>query len=291
MLATAPDSSYMLCSVAASLTPNCSTHYHSSMSGGSLKSYCSDPNDPLAYSKSYPNATNGIRSGDWVNVATEWAFSLTLNGGISDSQAANARLLTQLIPTSNVLDTSLPSIAEALAVLAGCTLLQSSQDSPYIHFWNYSTTVATLKTPQYQAFNATFRYADYASGGNQRWQGIFYVVLILVFLTNVFCLMQFIFGGGLVTDFIEPQNLFALAMNSPPSRDLAGSCGAGPEDEQLYAKWAINNDSGHLFIENRDEPVGGKRRRVVSTRSGMGDAESVIGDTYSRLSTKKSSLL
>ena len=157
MLAASPSSDYMLCAISASLTPNCSTIYTATVSGGNLTSNCDHADNPLAYGKSYPNATNGIRSRDWVNVAVEWAFSLSLNAGITDGQAANARLLTQLIPTTNSLDTSLPSIAEALAVLAGDTLLISSSDSPFIHFWNYSTTIPTLAEPQLQAFNATFR--------------------------------------------------------------------------------------------------------------------------------------
>ena len=178
LLATSPTSDYMLCSLSGSLTPDCSTHYHSSLVGGSLTTQCDDPHDRLAYGISYPNSTNGIRSNDWVNVATAWGFATSLNAGINDGQAANARLLTQMIPTSNILDTSLPSIAEALAVLAGCTALISSVDSPFIHFWNYSTTIPTLADPQYQAFNATLKYVDYASGGNKHWQGMFYVVLV-----------------------------------------------------------------------------------------------------------------
>ena len=157
LLATSPSSEYMMCSISVSLTPDCSTIYSATVSGGSLISNCNSTGNPLAYGKSYPNATNGIRSRDWVNVGVEWAFSLSLNAGISDGQASNARLLTELIPTTNSLDPSRPSIAEGLAVLAGCTLLSSSLNTPFIHFWNYSDTVPILSEPQLQAFNATFR--------------------------------------------------------------------------------------------------------------------------------------
>ena len=288
LLATSPTSDYMLCSLSASLTPDCSTHYHSSKAGGSIQTQCNDPKDPLAYSVSYPNATNGMRNSDWVNIATEWGFATSLNAGISDGQAANARLLTQLIPTSDILDYSLPSIAEALAVMAGCTALMSSMESPFIHFWNYSTTVHTLAEPQYQFFNGTLQFQDYASGGNQRWQGVFYIVLVLVFLTNLFCLVQLFFGDGMVTDFIEPQNLFALSINSPPSQVLAGSCGTGPDKDGLATRWFITNENEHFSIENRDGQSGVVSRRRVS-KQGPDDAESIVTSTYSKLSSKKSS--
>ena len=289
LLATSPNSDLLMCSLSASLTPQCSTTYHASMSGGSLNSRC-DAANSLAYGKSQPKATSGIRSTDWINVASEWAMSISLGAGISDGQASNARLLTQLIPTSNALNPSLPSIAEALAVLAGCTLLISSQDSPFIHYWNYSSTVVTLKIPQLQGFNATLRSQDYASGGVQRWQGIFYIPLVLVFVTNVFCLVYFIIRGGLVTDFIEPQNLFALSVNSPPSQSLAGSCGGGPEKEQFRATWYINLDGEHVFIENGDEPPI-RMRKVSKPISDFERMDSPIASTYKRLSKKSSSLL
>jgi len=51
-------------------------------------------------------------------------------------------VLNQLVPKKAVLgetgpslDPSLPSIAEALAVMAGCTLLQSTKDAPFVQFF------------------------------------------------------------------------------------------------------------------------------------------------------------
>lgn len=117
--------------------------------------------------------------------------------------------------------------------------------------WNYTTT--TLSDPQYQAFNATLRTQEYMSGGQHSWQKIFYVVLVAVFVTNVFCLMYFAISGSHITDFIEPQNLFSLSINSPPSAVLDGSCGGGLEKEQFSANWHIKHDKQreHLYIESR----------------------------------------
>ena len=178
-----------------------------------------------------------------------------MNTGITDGDASNARLLTQLAPTTSTLDKTLPSIAEALAVLAGCTLLIGSVDTPFVHFWNYSATHDILSQPQIQSFNGSLQYQDYASGGSYKYQGVFYAVLILVFMMNVVCLGHFLWRGDIVTDFTEPRNLFALSLNSPPSETLAGSCGGGPEAQEYKAKWSIVCDNGHFSVESRNTPI------------------------------------
>ena len=122
---------YTMCSMRAAQSPDCFTEYYASMSGGSLTSKCDDHS--LAYSKSRPEARNGFWEKDWKDVASEWGLGLSLGAGISDGDSAIARLLTQLIPETNALDPNLPSISEALAVLAGCTLILSSQGAPFVH--------------------------------------------------------------------------------------------------------------------------------------------------------------
>ncbi|KAL9599061.1 MAG: hypothetical protein Q9219_004095 [cf. Caloplaca sp. 3 TL-2023] len=257
LLATSESGNYTLCSLRASLTTKCSTHYHASLIGGSMDARCEAPKDELAYGATHHDATDGVIMTDWATVAAEWGRSLSLNSGIFDGASSNARLLTQLIPTAPALDPSLPSMAEALAVLSGCTLLLSSMDSPFIHEWNYSTTVPTLKEPQYQSFKASLQTKEFASGGTQQWQGVFYVVLFLTFATNLFCFCYFLIRHGLVTDFIEPQNLFSLSLNSPPSRALDGACGSGPEGEQLRMNWHIKMDQEreHFYVENGSGPA------------------------------------
>ncbi|KAL8650605.1 MAG: hypothetical protein Q9210_003727 [Variospora velana] len=292
LLATSATGEYTMCSLRASLTAQCSTEYDASISGGSMKAHCEDPDDDLAYGKSYGDATDGgIIATDWATVAAVWAKALSLNAGITDGAASNARLLTQLIPTTQGLDPSLPSIAEALAVLAGSTLLLSSSDSPFIHFWNYSATVMTLKEPQHQAFNVALRFKDFASGGTQRWQGIFYVILFLTFATNVCCLIYFLVRQGLVTDFIEPQNLFSLSLNSPPSQALDGACGGGPVGEQLIVKWHIKMDQQreHFYIENGEGRPPIRRRKTRALDFEM-DTRPIV-NTYTKLSSRHSSLL
>lgn len=90
---------------------------------------------------------------------------------------------------------------------------------------------------------------QYASGGVDNPSKAWMIILFLVFLMNIFVLLYFIFHRGLVTDFSEPPNLFALAVNSPPSQALAGSCGGGPEGKQYMVNWFVNHEGEHLYME------------------------------------------
>ncbi|MCJ1405122.1 hypothetical protein MMC11_008348 [Xylographa trunciseda] len=290
VLAASSSDQYMLCSLSVSMTPNCSTWYNASISGGAIWSQCEDPNDSLAYSKSQPNATNGFREKDWVAAAFYWGVTVDLNGGISDSDDSTARLLTQLMPTTYSLDPALPSIAEALAVMAGPTLLTGSMDSPFVHFFNYTAEDDVFDHPVFQQFPATLAYQDYASGGNQGWQGVFLIVLVFAFLLNLLCLAYFIWFGDLVNDFTEPQNLFALAVNSPQSHQLAGSCGGGPEGEELRATWYIDVKNDHCFIKDGNpehEPL----LESPYIRSEFTYKDTPISNSYSKLSRHRSSIL
>lgn len=81
------------------------------------------------------------------------------------------------------------------------------------------------------------------------------IILLLVFLMNIFVLIYFLFHRGLVTDFSEPPNLFALAVNSPPSHLFAGSCGGGPEGKQYVVNWFVNTEGDHLYMEPGQEKL------------------------------------
>ena len=72
---------------------------------------------------------------------------------------------------------------------------------------------------------------------------------------NVFVLAYFLIHRGLVTDFSEPPNLFALSINSPPSHLLAGSCGGGPEGKQYSVNWFVNAEGDHLYMEPGEKPL------------------------------------
>ncbi|KAH7117056.1 hypothetical protein B0J11DRAFT_108280 [Dendryphion nanum] len=249
---------FVLCKIHVSKTPYCSTRYNATGSGGTMESLCEDDADKLAYVKSYPNATEVEAIADWRDIGFDWSNSLSLNTGIMDGDASNSRLLNQLIIQKDKdgdydLSPALPSVAEAIAVMSGCTLLKSTIDAPFRTFWNYTRPM--LEEPQPQWFNASVRAQQYASGGvdavSQGWM----IILLLVFLMNIFVLIYFLVHRGLVTDFSEPPNLFALAVNSPPSHLLAGSCGGGPEGKQYMVNWFVNTEGDHLYMEPGEKPL------------------------------------
>lgn len=70
-------------------------------------------------------------------------------------------------------------------------------------------------------------------------------------------------------DVSEPSNLFSLAINSPPSKELAGSCGGGPTGKQFRSAWKLQEEHGHVYmesLENRsgEETITMRRRRRLS---------------------------
>jgi hypothetical protein len=250
---------YTMCKIKAGLTPYCSTQFTATGSGGSLMANCEDPKDEMQYIRGN-SSRQTTTSLDWFNVASEALQSLSLNTGVTDGAAANSRLLMQLALTEPNLNAALPSPAEALSVMAGCTLLMSADDSPFVEFWNYTAT--TLSPGQYQAFNASIRAQQFASGGTQSYQRGFYIILFGLFLLNVFVLIYLLINKGLVTDFSEPPNLFSLAVNSPPSHLLAGSCGGGPHGKQYQVNWGIETEGQHLFMTDKKSDYGGDYSRV-----------------------------
>ncbi|KAF1831557.1 hypothetical protein BDW02DRAFT_600681 [Decorospora gaudefroyi] len=247
---------YTLCKIHVSITPGCSTRHNVTGSGATMEALCGDPDDKMAYIKSEPEAQLTQPVANWRDIGFDWANSLSLGVGLMDANASTSRLLTQLIlkptnadPDNFQVDLSpaLPSLGEALAVLSGCTLLLSMLDTPFVMFWNY--THPMLDEYQTQYFNASLKAQQYASGGEPGASKAWLTILALVFFMNIFVLIYFILHRGLVTDFSEPPNLFALAVNSPPSQLLAGSCGGGPEGKQYMVNWFVNHEGSHLYME------------------------------------------
>lgn len=125
----------------------------------------------------------------------------------------------------------------------------SAIDAPYVMFWNYSSSTPMLDDYALQYFNGSVKAQQYASGGVDSPSKAWMPILFLVFLMNILVLAYFLFHQGLVTDFSEPPNLFALAVNSPPSHLFAGSCGGGPGGKQYVVNWFVNTEGDHLYME------------------------------------------
>jgi len=186
---------------------------------------------------------------------------------VTDGNASNARVLTELMLQQGELNPALPSPAEAIAVMIGNTLINGAQDSPFVEFWNYS---ATSLEGEYQAFNVSIQAQEYASGGIAGYQRGFVLVLFAVFITNIFVLIYLIVNKGLVTDFSEPPNLFGITINSPPNPLMRGSCGAGPDSRQYAIKWGVEMEGNHLYISDKEQnahPVYGNLKGSARTES------------------------
>ncbi|OLN81137.1 hypothetical protein CCHL11_09535 [Colletotrichum chlorophyti] len=255
---------YTLCELRSWVTPFCSTHFNISGTGGShMQAHCEDEDDENSYVHRNPEVTFSVPANDWKYIADQWRLSMDINGGIQNNNASNARILTQFILQKPKLNPLLPSIAEALAVYASSTLITSSLGSPFEHFWRHQNT--QLGSPgSLDPFKASIRTQQYTSGHVAEWQKVFYVVLVLVVAINICCLAYLVSRSGLVTDFTEPQNLFALAVNSPPSEQLKGSCGGGPAERDLVVPWRVGYASGanhYFFEEANDRPWHGKYSR------------------------------
>ena len=251
LLATAPDNSSMMCSLRAFLVADCSTLYQASMSRGVLTSNCEDANDEQLYSKSRPDAPNVTLQTDWASFATEWAKAINLNDGIDKMNAANARLLTQLMPKNASLNPLMPSIAEALAALAGSTLLVGAIHAPFVHD-HYSQPPPT--TLNYGEFKAVLQTHEYYSSYQQNWQLGYYIILLATFAINCYCLFYLVRKGNFLTDITEPQNLFSLAINSPPSQNLGGTYGSRLSKQQHSSTWSTKATDVNQVYFVRDEP-------------------------------------
>jgi hypothetical protein len=302
---------HVLCSLKLMQYPHCTTKYHAAESGGTLSVHCDDDQENTRpYTDVNPGAVPGIYDPNWKDIGAEFLKAGALSHGVSDGNASIARIVTQMTPRWNpddptTLSPDLPTIGEALAALAGSTTVLSSLHASFNVSWTGGPDTE-------QSFPASVKYKDYASGGTADWQGIFYVILFIVFLINLFAfyyLVKNLCTDGQVTDYTEPQNMFSLAVLSPPSQILSGSCGGGPDDVAYGKRWQVDmletshamegQNHPHFYVRCTEDPkleeqqmVGSvdrgstivkRRSRVRSMYDAGESATSPVVDQYRRL--------
>ncbi|KAK8089448.1 hypothetical protein PG997_004409 [Apiospora hydei] len=286
---------FTICELRSWLTPQCATHFNiSGVTGARMVAHCDGEQD--TYKDMYGVPSGPISpnmSTDWRNVADQWRLSMDINGGVQNNNASNARIFTNLILREPALSTTLPSMAEAISVLASSTLIVGSKQSTFQHFWDHPN--ATLEPGVYETFSVMVKTQQYASEYEKDWQFCFYFVLGAVFLLNCLCLLYLLFtANGMVTDVTEPQNAFALAINSPPSRQLYGSCGSGPKDRELEVPWrlAYASSANHYYFEEANQsPWRGRfSGQTLDNSSVRSLADGSYSKSYKRLSTGRSFL-
>jgi hypothetical protein len=208
---------------------------------------------------------------DWFHVGGQILDAVSLNNGVFDGNASNARSLTQfkLKPTDRALNPGLPSAAEALAGTLAFNLLKCSVDTPFVESaWNYSSKI--LDSPETQSFPGTIQTYQYASGGNYDYQKAFAAVLGAVFLIDLFLLGYFVFHRRVLHDIFEPRALFSLAIGSPASVVLTESRPGKLTREQFNVRWGVDiTERPPMIVARSGVDVAGvgagfmRKRRVV----------------------------
>ncbi|KAK3403451.1 hypothetical protein B0T20DRAFT_26634 [Sordaria brevicollis] len=271
---------FTLCEMRSWLSINCSTHLNiSGTTGAHMTANCEDERDAVSYRKSVLDAEEHDQS-DWKWLADAWQLAIYMNSGLKTRNASRDRILTALPLEDHHLPNKMPSLAEVLAALVSPTLISGSIGTPLVHYWAAEAPKAILPgMPGWEhEFNASITKQEYTSGYAMKWQNTFMVILILGFLLNLFCLVHLFYQlkGRPLTDFTDPANLFSLAVNSPPSYALRGSCGGGPKDDQLDVPWRISysDQTNHYFFEEATE----RRQRLKRKKGGMDSQDMVTSE-------------
>ncbi|KHN95231.1 uncharacterized protein MAM_06942 [Metarhizium album ARSEF 1941] len=281
---------YTICEARSWVSPACSTHFDvSGTAGWKMKAHCEDKGDGDAYHHSDDKKEWALPSRDWKHVGTSWQLSMDMNGGQRNSNASNSRILTKTALRTPDLVPYQPSLAEVFAVYLGSTLVISAIDTPYKHWWAYDITDNILQVKTLEGFNATVRSQEYTSGYSQTWQAVvWFPVLGLVVGLNLLSFSYMVCHKHTITDFTETENLFALAINSPPSSQFKGSCGGGPKKRNFVVPWKVAyapTANHYFFQEASDMPF--KGRYSKAGRKAGGDVVEKELDAYRRLSKNR----
>ncbi|KAK6536204.1 hypothetical protein TWF281_000447 [Arthrobotrys megalospora] len=254
--------SYSLCALRSLLTSRCSTNYLSASGGGNVTTNCS-PNNPNALSRYLPSTRDTYQS-QFKDISTALAYALSLN--VAD--AALSRILgifaTSTVPGFNP---SLPSVAEALAILYANAIVLSSVNAQFGADEKSNSYAGVdpypYQLPTTESFHSRIRTIEYASGVSTGWQASFYVVLAGVMVLNLFCLVYFFVTRGLVFDITEIENLFCVAFNSRPDgsgTDVDGGVGRrdgfygkGPKGKQFGLAFHVDcEEDERFYLYKRD---------------------------------------
>ncbi|KAI5298153.1 hypothetical protein KEM55_003748 [Ascosphaera atra] len=250
------DNNFTICALKAGLQGGCSTRYHEESSGGDLRADCSSDNK-YAYRKSNWSDL-GFGDSNFASLSISWAEALTLGQGIYAGSVVAPVDLTNFVPDMDNTTKALtipshkPTVAEVLGVMAGAVLLGGTQNATFGHT-RVTQFLNDTEDPTYEKFKALTRASLLQSGGpRQGWQKLFFLVLFIVCVMSLLTCLYLAFQllGRHITDFTETQNIFTLAVNSPPTSRLAGACGTGPNHAQLGQPWLIDMHEGtnHYFL-------------------------------------------
>ncbi|KAM6517009.1 hypothetical protein FSOLCH5_007961 [Fusarium solani] len=266
ILTKAPNfGNYTLCQLRTWLSADCSTHL--SIGGTpqpALEAHCADTTEKAALVD---------ESIGFSVMGPILAEALKLFNVDTLGLSSNPSLVTRLALKTPELPADFPSMAEAFCVFTLASLSSSALGTTFQHKWDYGAFDPRANKDLFhdygrvEVFHASISSQQYTSGHIDDWQKAFYAVLAFVFVTNLMCLLYFVFHFGLVADFTEPENHFALAINSPPTERMVGSAVDGPHRSHMAVRWrisAVANSSGYCF-----EPVSRESAGNTQTTSGV----------------------
>ncbi|KAF4629090.1 hypothetical protein G7Y89_g9062 [Cudoniella acicularis] len=236
---------YTICQMYGVLSQDCSTMHTQTVGTRMLSSDC-DATDPLSFGNTIaPGSFHPSPSKDFRDVLGAWATAIGLNGGILSSNSSLVHVLSQLVVTNSsnnapTLNTTMPSLSEALAVLSNSMLMKGSINATF----NNGTIKNAPIPPIFLPYDVIVQTQQYRSGPPAHWQGILYPILIIMFTLNWYCLTYFLREMGLIVDFLEPPNLFSVAIDSPSERaaDYEDEKQHGDDDEDCVVGSVANND-------------------------------------------------
>ncbi|KAF4458736.1 mcm2 3 5 family [Fusarium albosuccineum] len=253
------NTSYTLCEMRSWLSTDCSTHLNvSGIRQPVMRAHCGDEQDSYRYQKHSLVAPSDDNVGCmlWPLMFDDWQEAVGIQRKPEDlfspTVGDKALLKPELPPDSS-------TMAETLSVYALSTLTLSALGTPVRHTWDHGSEPPEYAKKSYlydfnttETFHAAVTSQEYTSGHIEKWQRLFYAVLVLTFGINLLCLVYLIIHFKLINDFTEPQNLFALAVHSPSCSEMTGSSIHGPEKRHLVVPWRISQslDEGEYYFES-----------------------------------------
>ncbi|KAH8654566.1 hypothetical protein BGZ60DRAFT_568372 [Tricladium varicosporioides] len=253
---------YTICQMYGVLSQDCSTKHTQKVGTRTLSSDCDA--DALSFGSTIaPASFRPSPSKDFRDILGAWATAMGLNGGMLSSNSSLVHVLSQFVVTNSSnqvpsLNKTMPSISEALAVLSNSMLMKASINATF----DNRTIKGAPTPPVFFPYNVVVQTQQYRSGPPAPWQGILYPILVIIFAVNWYCLMYFLREMGLVVDFLEPQNLFNVAIDSP-SESKRRKAGEGPVENHDSDAWMLRRDHDRrLFFKKVGEEgsLGGGKR-------------------------------
>ena len=222
------------------LSQECETEHIQKVGTRKLSAHCGRDADNFGKAIA-PRSFHPRPSTDFRDILGAWATAIGLNGGMLSSNNSLAHVLSQLVVTkppgrAPSLNKTMPSLAEALAVLSNSMLMKASINATFD-----DRPIFDAPTPDsYFPYNVIVQTQQYRSGPPVPWQKVLYPILVVMFLANWYCLIYFFREMGLVIDFLEPRNLFSVAIDSPS--ESKRRAGEGPIGDHGDARWILRRD-------------------------------------------------